>query len=136
MALIRDLVVGILATLAATWVCFMAVLVAFRPRGINLSEARRLVPDIIRLLRDLAKDSSLPSGVRRRLGLLIAYLAMPFDLVPDFIPVIGYADDVIITAIVLRSVVRHAGPAALDRHWRGSDQGLSLVRALSGLTNR
>jgi uncharacterized membrane protein YkvA (DUF1232 family) len=59
---------------------------------------------------------------------------LPFDLVPDFIPVLGYADDVIVVAIALRSVVRHAGPAALERHWSGSPQGLGIVRLLSGTT--
>ena len=127
---------GILVSLAVSWVLFIAVLIAFRPRGVTLSDAKRLVPDIVRLVRDLARDSALPKGVRRRLTLLIAYLAMPFDLVPDFVPVLGYADDVIVVAIVLRSVVRRAGPAALDRHWRGTDQGLRLVRALSGVTTR
>jgi uncharacterized membrane protein YkvA (DUF1232 family) len=124
---------GIVVALVATWTVFVGVLVVFRPRGIDLSEAKRLVPDIARLLRALAKDPTLPSGVRRRLGLLLAYLAMPFDLVPDFIPVLGYADDVIVVALVLRSVVRRAGPAALERHWTGTTRGLELVRSLSGV---
>ena len=45
---------------------------------------------------------------------------MPVDLVPDFVPVLGYADDAIITALVLRSVVRRTGPEALTRHWPGT----------------
>ena len=63
----------------------------------------RLLPDVIRLLRRLAADRSAPRGVRIRLGLLLGYLLMPIDLVPDFLPVIGYADDAIIVAIGLRS---------------------------------
>ncbi|MFI5693712.1 YkvA family protein [Kribbella sp. NPDC051586] len=59
--------------------------------------------------------------------------ALPFDLVPDFIPVIGYADDAVIVAFALRSVTRSAGPAALDRHWPGSSEGLAAVRRLAGL---
>jgi uncharacterized membrane protein YkvA (DUF1232 family) len=51
-----------------------------------------------------------------RLWLLLAYLALPIDLVPDFIPMLGYADDAIVVAIVLRSVVRRAGADALTRH--------------------
>ena len=130
---ILQVVLGIVAALVATWAVFIIVLVVFRPRGLSLSEAKRLVPDILRLLRALAKDSTLPRGVRRRLGFLIGYLVLPFDLVPDFIPVLGYADDVIVVAIVLRSVVRRAGPAALERHWTGTTQGLALVRSLSGI---
>jgi uncharacterized membrane protein YkvA (DUF1232 family) len=63
---------------------------------------------------------------------LIAYLLMPIDLVPDFIPVLGYADDAVVVALALRSVVRAAGPEALDRHWSGSEAGLAAVRRLAG----
>ena len=124
---------GIVVALGLTWAVFVAALVIFRPKGIDLQEAKRLVPDLVRLLRALAADSDLPAGVRRRLGLLLAYLALPFDLVPDFIPVLGYADDVIVVALVLRSVVRSAGPRAVDAHWSGTSQGLSLVHSLAGL---
>ena len=101
----------------------------------NLMEALRFIPDLVRLLRRLAADPTLPSGVRMRLGLLLAYLVMPIDLIPDFIPVVGYADDVIIVAIALRSVVRHAGAEALERHWSGSSDGLRVVRRLAGLAD-
>ena len=81
----------------------------------------------------LRRTSSLPRGIRWRLGLLLAYLALPIDLVPDFIPVAGYADDVLLVAWVLRSVVRAAGPEALERHWPGTPQGLQVVRRLAGV---
>jgi uncharacterized membrane protein YkvA (DUF1232 family) len=75
----------------------------------------------------------LPRGVRRRLALLLAYLAFPIDLVPDVVPVLGYADDVVVIALVLRSVVRRAGPAAVERHWTGTPAGLAFVRSLAGI---
>ncbi|QNE21319.1 DUF1232 domain-containing protein [Kribbella qitaiheensis] len=74
-----------------------------------------------------------PRGVRVRLWLLLIYLGLPFDLVPDFIPVVGYADDVVIVALALRSVTHHAGPAALERHWPGTPDGLAAIRRLAGL---
>ena len=133
-------VLGVMAsialTLAITWVVFLLVLVVVRPKGIDLRGARRLVPDIVRLVRDLARDETVPPGVRRRLGLLLAYLAFPIDLVPDVIPVLGYADDVIIVALALRAVLRRAGPDALDRHWRGTPEGLAVVRRLAGADRR
>jgi uncharacterized membrane protein YkvA (DUF1232 family) len=130
---VLQILLGMIAALAATWALFLLVLVLFRPKGLSRSEAKRLVPDIVRLVRELAKDRDLPRGVRRRLTFLLAYLACPIDLVPDFIPVLGYADDVIVVAIVLRSVVRRAGTTAVDQHWRGSPEGLAVVRRLCGV---
>ncbi len=65
------------------------------------------------------------TGVRVRLVLLLVYLASPIDLVPDFIPVLGYAADAVIVALVLRSVTRRAGHDALQRHWPGTSKGSS-----------
>ena len=134
--LVLRLLIGIALTLALTWAFFVVVLVLLKPKGIDLREAKRFVPDVVRLLRALAADPSLPRGVRRRLGLLVAYLALPFDLVPDFVPVLGYADDVIVVALVLRSVARVAGPRAVDDHWTGTSHGLAVVRTLAGLRPR
>ncbi|HEX4906923.1 MAG TPA: DUF1232 domain-containing protein [Acidimicrobiales bacterium] len=126
-------VVGAVIALAFTWVLFLLALALLRPRGMSLREAQQLVPDTVRMLRDIARDPDVPAGARRRLGLLVAYLALPFDVVPDFIPVLGYADDVIVIAVVLRSVVRAAGDEILQRHWSGTGEGLALVRRLAGV---
>lgn len=64
---------------------------------------------------------------------LIAYLALPIDLVPDVVPVVGYVDDVILVAVLLRGVVRRAGPGPLRRHWPGTDEGLEALWRLVGL---
>jgi uncharacterized membrane protein YkvA (DUF1232 family) len=115
------------------WLLALAALALVRPGGNLLTEATRLLPDLLRLIPRLARDPALPRGVRIRLWLLLGYLAMPIDLVPDFIPVLGYADDAIVVAAVLRSVVRHAGADALTRHWPGTPDGLAAVRRLAGL---
>jgi uncharacterized membrane protein YkvA (DUF1232 family) len=122
-----QLLVGVLVALLAVWVLLVVVLVVVKPKGLMLKEAMRLLPDTLRLLRRLAADSSLPHGVRVRLWLLFAYLVMPIDLIPDFLPVVGYADDAIIVAVVLRSVVRRAGLDAVRRHWPGSEDGLAAL---------
>ena len=127
-----QVLVGAAIALALTWLLFVAALAIFRPRGMSLRECQQLVPDTIRLLRDVGRDADVPPAARRRLGLLVAYLGLPFDLVPDFIPVLGYADDVIVIALVLRSVVRAAGTEVIERHWRGTPEGLTLVRRLAG----
>ena len=74
--------------------------------------------------------------MRIRLWLLLGYLLSPVDLVPDFVPVLGYADDVAAVAWTLRSVVRRSGAAALDRHWPGQPAGLAVVQRLAGLSPR
>jgi uncharacterized membrane protein YkvA (DUF1232 family) len=81
----------------------------------------------------LAGDASVPRAARVRLWLLLGYLAIPIDLVPDFVPVLGYADDAIIVSLVLRSVVRHAGAPVVRRHWPGTDDGLAALGCLTGL---
>lgn len=103
------------------------------PETVAMKDALRLLPDLLRLLRRLLADRSLGAGVRIRLALLLAYLLSPIDVVPDFVPVIGYADDVIIVALVLRSVIARAGEAAVCQHWPGTPDGLLLILRLAGL---
>ncbi|MCR3749326.1 YkvA family protein [Lentzea californiensis] len=128
-----DLLIGVTAALVLTWVALIVALVVVRPRGGLLREALRLLPDVLRLVRRLAADRSLPRGVRVRLWLLMVYLAVPIDLIPDFIPVLGYADDAIIVTAVLRGVVRRAGIDAVRAHWPGTDDGFAAVVRLAGL---
>jgi uncharacterized membrane protein YkvA (DUF1232 family) len=115
------------------WLVLLALLWRARTDELSARGALRLLPDVVRLVRRLAADGSLPRGVRVRLWLLLGYLLLPIDLVPDVLPVIGYADDVVLVAWALRSVVRRAGADALARHWPGEPDGLPLVSRLAGL---
>src|SRR5205823_4068563 len=119
--------------LLVVWLSLVVTLLVVRPPGVLLRDAIRLLPDTVRLLRRLATDRAIGRSVRVRLWLLFAYLAMPIDLVPDFIPVLGYADDAIVVAFVLRSVVRRAGPDAVRRNWPGSADGLAIIWKLARL---
>lgn len=130
---LMPLLAGVAGGLLLLWLLLVGFLLAVRPPGRALGEAVRLLPDLLRLLRRLAGDRTLPRGVRVRLGLLVAYLAVPIDVVPDFVPVLGYADDAIVVAAVLRSVARRAGRQALERHWPGTADGLAALRRLTGL---
>jgi uncharacterized membrane protein YkvA (DUF1232 family) len=125
--------VGVLGGLLLCWLALMVVLWATCPDELRLRELLRLLPDVLRLVHRLAGDTTLPRGVRVRLWLLLAYLALPVDLVPDVVPVLGHADDAVVVALVLRSVVRRAGPAAIDRHWPGTPDGLAALRRASRL---
>lgn len=124
---------GIGVSVAVLWLILAVTLVVKRPERGLLTDTIRVLPDCVRLLRRLAVDPSVPRGVRVRLWLLFAYFAVPIDLVPDFIPVLGYADDAILVAAVLRSVVRHAGPEAIRRHWPGSPDAFHVVWRLARL---
>jgi uncharacterized membrane protein YkvA (DUF1232 family) len=134
-----NLAIGVAAALVLAWVALVIALAVLRPRGGLLREAVRILPDALRLIHRLAADKTMPLGVRVRLALLLVYLAIPIDLIPDFIPVLGYADDAIIITAVLRSVVRRAGLTAVRTHWPGSDDGFTALCRLMGLnapTNR
>ena len=128
-----DLLIGAGTALLLAWLALIVALVLARPRGVLLREALRLLPDVLRLIRRLAADPDLPRGVRIRLGALLVYLASPIDLIPDFIPVLGYADDAIIVTAVLRSVARRAGVSAVRAHWPGTDDGFAALARLTGL---
>jgi len=133
-----QILAAVLGGLLLVWVCLVAALyVTARRQGnpVEVGAVLRLVPDVVRLARRLAADPTLPRGVRIWLAVLVAYLVFPLDLVPDVIPVVGYADDAVIVALVLRSVVRAAGPGALDRHWPGTPEGLSAVKRVVGITS-
>ena len=128
-----QVLLSVVGGLLLLWLVMLAVLWRVRPDGMTTSAALRLLPDLIRLVRRLAADRDLPRGVRVRLWLLLAYLLMPIDLVPDFVPVLGYADDAVVVALALRSVVRSAGAEALARHWPGDQAGLDVIGRLAGV---
>ena len=128
-----DILAGLGAAFLLAWLALVVALLVAKPSGKLLGEAIRLLPDLLRLLRRLAADRTLPRGVRIRLALLLAYLALPFDVIPDFIPVLGYADDAIIVSLVLRSTVRRAGRAAVRAHWPGTDEGFAALCRLTGI---
>ncbi|MDQ3090822.1 MAG: YkvA family protein [Actinomycetota bacterium] len=89
------------------------------------------IPDCIVLFRRLLGDDRVPRRNKLLLAALIGYLAMPVDLVPDFIPVAGQLDDAIIVALVLRTVLRAGGPQLLREHWPGPPASLNALMRLS-----
>lgn len=119
-----------LGVLVVLWLVFLAYLSIARPDTGTLKQMPRVLPDTIRLVRRLAADPSIPRSARWPVWGLLGYLAMPIDLVPDFLPVIGYADDAILTAIVLRRLVRHAGPEKVSTQWPGTPEGLTALRRM------
>lgn len=128
LGVVAALVLAYLGTALSLW-----VYVRRHPDVARSRDVLRLVPDVLRLTKRLAADRTLPVGIRVRMVLLVAYLASPVDLIPDFVPVLGYVDDVVVIALALRSVIRRAGPDAIGRHWPGTAGGLALLGRLTGL---
>ncbi len=129
----RDILIALGSAVLLSWLALVLALLIIRPKGNLLRESLRILPDVVRLLKNLTTDPSLPRGLRIRLGLLMAYLALPIDLIPDFIPVLGYADDAIIVVAVLRSVVRRVGVEPLRVRWPGTPDGFAALCRLAGL---
>ena len=130
-ALARDwLLTGAALALAGYAGLVLALVVAGRR-----SAARALagfVPDCVVLFRRLVGDPRVPRARRAWLLLVAAYLALPFDLVPDFIPVAGQLDDAIVVALALRLLLGGAGVALVREHWPGPDSSLEVILRLAG----
>jgi uncharacterized membrane protein YkvA (DUF1232 family) len=93
----------------------------------------RMLPDVLRLTAGRARDPATPRSCKVALAGLAVRLASPIDPIPEFLPVIGPLDDIVVTAIVLRWVGRRVGEQGLRAHWPGSDDGFGLLLRLLGL---
>jgi uncharacterized membrane protein YkvA (DUF1232 family) len=108
----------------------IVVLLLFGRRN-DAREVARFLPDCIVLFKRLLRDDRVPRRAKVVLGLLVLYLVMPLDLVPDFIPVAGQLDDAVLVAVGIAYVVRSAGRNVIEELWPGSERGLRVVLALS-----
>jgi uncharacterized membrane protein YkvA (DUF1232 family) len=81
----------------------------------------------------LAKDPRVGRRYKLLLFGVAAYLAMPIDLVPDWIPIAGQLDDAIIVGLALRAVLRGTGEGILAEPWPGPANSLSVVERLAGI---
>jgi len=124
------------ATLAVVYVGLVVAL-ALAGRPGSARALARFIPDALVLFRRLMADERVPRRRKVALALGVAYLAMPIDLVPDLIPVAGQIDDALVVAILLRYLLRGAGPALLEELWPGPDESLrALLRLAFGASAR
>ena len=117
---------------AAVWVVAIAALWFFG-RKVAAAQLARAIPDLVALTRRLLGDPRVPLGSKVLLGGALVWLLSPIDLVPEFIPVLGPLDDVIVVGLVLRHLVRRAGPEVVQEHWRGDPRVLRTALRLAGL---
>jgi uncharacterized membrane protein YkvA (DUF1232 family) len=124
---------SILIALAVTLALYVAIVAALVIAG-RRSDARALatfIPDCAVLMKRLLGDARVSGWQRAAVVGLVAYLAMPIDLVPDFIPVVGQLDDAIVVALVLRLILRSGGQDLLREHWPGPDESFDVVNRLA-----
>ena len=113
------------------WVVAVIALLVFGRRAIA-RELVTLVPNLIRLFRGLIGDERVPRSSKALLVLAALWLASPIDLLPEFLPGIGALDDAVIAGLVLRHLVKRAGPEVVRSHWQGDARSLGLLLRLAG----
>jgi uncharacterized membrane protein YkvA (DUF1232 family) len=116
----------IAAVVLVVYAAFVVTLIVAGRRP-SLRELARFIPDCIVLVGRLLRDPRVPRRHKLMLGALVGYLAMPFDLVPDFIPVAGHLDDVLVVFFTLRAVLKGTHSDLLREHWPGPASSLALL---------
>ncbi len=105
--------------------------IPMRTRQEVLTEALLLLPNLGKLLYRLLRDSRVPLGRRLAMGAFGAYVASPVDLIPDFVPVLGGVDDLLVLAFAIDYLLKASPEEVIAEHWDGSEDGLELVRGIT-----
>jgi uncharacterized membrane protein YkvA (DUF1232 family) len=124
--------VAAIALVLAAWALLVLWIWRSSPSRATVVDVVRLLPDVLRLAAGLARDPATPRSCRIALAGLAVWIASPIDLIPEFVPVAGPLDDIVVAAIVLRWVGRRVGEDALRAHWPGTTDGFGLVLRLLG----
>jgi uncharacterized membrane protein YkvA (DUF1232 family) len=119
-----------LAILVIVYILFILGMIIAGKKG-SARAIAGLIPDCIILIKNLIQDRRVPSRYRFALYALIVYLALPIDLVPDFIPIAGQLDDAIIVTVVLRAFLKGAGTQVVSENWKGPQSTLQMVLRLA-----
>ena len=127
-----QLVIGLAVSCLASLLAFIVLaLITSKRHGAAVAETTRALPATLGLLARLSRDPEVPRTVRWRIAFALFYNAQPFiNIIPDFVPVIGFADNVVVTAWAVRSVIRVSGDGAVHRNWRGSPNALTSLYAV------
>jgi uncharacterized membrane protein YkvA (DUF1232 family) len=125
---------ALLIGLAITAVVYVAAVAALFLVGRRTAarEIAMLLPNLLVLFKDLARDPRVPRGSKALLVVGAVWFASPIDLIPEFIPVLGPLDDAVVAALILRHLIRTAGPDIVTEYWRGDPTTLARLLRLSG----
>jgi uncharacterized membrane protein YkvA (DUF1232 family) len=128
------IIAALVIALVASWIVLLALFWALRPRGMPVGQIVGVIPDVLRLIRSIVADRTVPLDVRLVLVGLMAWILSPIDLIPEFIPILGPLDDVVVAVVAMRYVRRRLGVDDLRRRWSGSAEGFTLVLRIIGST--
>jgi uncharacterized membrane protein YkvA (DUF1232 family) len=104
--------------------------------GGKLGEYLFLLPDFFILVARLALDKRVPSKQKLMAGGILAYLIMPIDLIPDFIPVIGHVDDLVLVVLGLNMILNDIDPKVLSDNWSGEGEVLEQMKKVTATAER
>jgi uncharacterized membrane protein YkvA (DUF1232 family) len=124
--------VAIVIGLILLWAALLVLFFVLRPKDVPVHELIAVVPDVLRLLRSLIGDGAIPADVRIVLVGLICWILSPIDLIPEFIPVLGPLDDILVAIVAMRYVRRRVGIEDLRGRWQGTPDGFALVTRVIG----
>ena len=125
-------IVPMVLAIVAVWVLLLVVFWIVRPRGVAARELLALIPDVLRLLRSIVMDRHAPLDARLVVAGLTAWILSPIDLIPEFIPVLGPLDDVVVAVAALRYLRRRLGVPDLRARWTGSPDGFAVLLRVVG----
>ena len=117
--------VAIVVVVALYVVLVIALIVS--GRRVVAKELALLLPNLVLLFKDLLRDPAVSRGPKIWLAIGLVWLISPIDLLPEFLPVLGPLDDAVVAALVLRHLVRRAGPDVVRSHWRGEPATLDAI---------
>ncbi len=89
-----------------------------------------MLPHMAKLVIRLLRDPRVPRRTKLVVGAAVGYVISPIDLIPDFIPVIGLADDILLMTFAINHMVEVAGEDVVLEHWDGSRDLLELIRSI------
>lgn len=93
-----------------------------------VTDAAQLLPNLVKLVSRLIKDPRVPRRSKITLGLAFAYVASPIDIIPEVVPVVGWADDLLLLMLAIDTLIERAGKEVVEEHWDGPGDLLSIIR--------
>ena len=90
-----------------------------------------LLPRLARMIASLLADGQVPTAAKVALAAVAVYLVSPLDLIPDFIPFLGYLDDALLVAVVVDGLLNYLDRSLLLKYWPGGVGSLDATAAVA-----